>query len=89
MAIPCLLYYAVSVYTVIMFVRVILSWATMVWSPPHSLAPAIRVLYDLTEPVLGLFRRYIPPIGMIDISAIVIFILLGILRTQLGAMCVA
>ena len=87
MAVGCLLYYAASVYTVIMFVRVILSWATMVWSPPHALAPAIRVLYDLTEPVLSLFRRYIPPIGMIDISAIVIFILLGVLRTQLGAIC--
>ena len=76
----CLLCYGVITYTVIMFVRIILSWATMVWSPPHSLAPAIRVLYDLTEPVLRLFRRYIPPIGMIDISAIVIFIILAILR---------
>ena len=76
----CLLCYGVITYTVIMFVRIILSWATMVWSPPHSLSPAIRVLYDLTEPVLRLFRRYIPPIGMIDISAIVIFIILAILR---------
>jgi len=81
-----LLCYAVIIYTVIMFVRVILSWATMVWSPPHALAPAIRVLYDLTEPVLGLFRRYIPPVGMLDISAIVVFILLGVLRQ---AVCVA
>jgi len=89
MAIGCLLYYAVSVYTVIMLVRVILSWATMVWSPPHSLAPAIRVLYDLTEPVLGLFRRYIPPIGMIDISAIVVFILLGVLQGAFRDLCVA
>jgi len=88
MAIGCLLYYAVSVYTVIMLVRVILSWATMVWSPPHALAPAIRVLYDLTEPVLGLFRRYIPPIGMIDISAIVVFILLGVLQSAFRDMCV-
>ena len=88
MNVSCLLSYAVSVYTVIMFVRVILSWATMVWSPPHSLAPAIRVLYDLTEPVLGLFRRYIPPIGMIDISAIVVFIILGVLQNAFAAACV-
>ena len=88
MNVSCFLYYAVSVYTVIMFVRVILSWATMVWSPPHSLAPAIRVLYDLTEPVLGLFRRYIPPIGMIDISAIVVFIILAVLRDIFATACV-
>ena len=84
MAIGCLLYYAVSVYTVIMFVRVILSWATMVWSPPHALAPAIRVLYDLTEPVLSLFRRYIPPIGGLDLSPLFIFIILGLVRDALG-----
>ena len=88
MNVSCLLYYAVSVYIVIMFIRVILSWATMVWSPPHSLAPAIRVLYDLTEPVLSLFRRYIPPMGMLDISAIVVFIILGVLQRALAAGCV-
>jgi YggT family protein len=81
MALSCLLCYAVTVYTVIMIVRIILSWATMVWSPPHSLTPAIRLLYDVTEPVLSMFRRYIPPIGMLDISPIVVFILLGVIRS--------
>lgn len=87
MAVSCLLCYAVTVYTFIMFLRVILSWATMVWSPPAALAPAIRVLYDLTEPVMSLFRRYIPPVGMLDLSAIVIFILLGFLRSALCVGC--
>ena len=74
--------YVVISYTVIMFVRILLSWATMFWSPPHSLSPAIRVIYDLTEPVLKLFRRYVPPIGMLDISPIVIFILLSLIQSQ-------
>ena len=87
MNLSCLLYYAVTVYTVIMFLRILLSWLTMFWSPPHSLSPAIRVLYDLTEPVLKLFRRYIPPIGMIDISPIVIFILLSVLRSVFAQAC--
>lgn len=80
MAVSCLLCYAVLTYTVIMFARILLSWLTMFWSPPHALSPAIRVIYDLTEPVLKLFRRYIPPIGMLDISPIVIFILLSVIR---------
>jgi uncharacterized protein YggT (Ycf19 family) len=88
MNVSCFLYYAVTVYTTIVFVRVLLSWATMVWSPPHSLAPAIRVLYDLTEPVLRLFRRYIPPIGMLDISILVVFIILTVLRNVFAAGCV-
>ena len=87
MAVSCLLYYGLTVYTVIMFVRILLSWLTMFWSPPHALSPAIRVIYDLTEPVLKLFRRYIPPIGMLDISPIVIFILLQVLRGVTGQGC--
>jgi YggT family protein len=87
MAISCLLYYGLTIYTVIMFVRILLSWLTMFWSPPHALSPAIRVIYDLTEPVLKLFRRYIPPIGMLDISPIVIFILLQVLRGATGVGC--
>ena len=87
MAVSCLLCYAVIVYTVIMFIRVILSWATMFWSPPHSLSPAIRVIYDVTEPVLKLFRRYIPSIGMLDISPIVIFILLSVIQSQVCPGC--
>ena len=87
MAVSCLLCYAVNIYTVIMFVRIILSWATMFWSPPPALSPAIRLIYDVTEPVLSLFRRYIPPIGMLDISPIVIFIILAFLRSAVCAGC--
>ncbi len=36
-------------------------------------------LRDVCEPYLGLFRRFIPPIGPIDISPIVAILLLSIL----------
>lgn len=68
------------VYTWILFARIILSWVTMAWSPPPSLSPIIRVIYDLTEPILGIFRRYIPPVGGIDFSAILVFIILRVIR---------
>ena len=74
---------ALQIYWVILFVRIILSWVTMFWSPPHSLSPAIRVVYDLTEPVMGFFRRYIPPVGGLDISPIFIFLILGFLTRGL------
>ncbi len=79
-----LLCVALNLYGIILFVRIILSWVTMAWSPPGSLSPAIRVIYDLTEPVMALFRRYIPPIGGLDISPIVIFLLLGVVQRALG-----
>jgi YggT family protein len=87
MAVSCLLCYAVLTYTVIMFARILLSWLTMFWSPPHSLSPAIRVIYDLTEPVLKLFRRYIPSIGMLDISPIIIFVILQLIRSVVCPGC--
>jgi YggT family protein len=74
---------ALSLYTFILFVRIILSWVAMAWSPPPSLAPVMRVIFDLTEPVLGFARRYIPPVGMLDISPIVVFLLIGALRAGL------
>lgn len=66
-------------YAYILLARVILSWVTMFWSPPSYLSAAIRVIYDLTEPVLGVVRRYIPPIGGLDLSPLLIFIAISIL----------
>lgn len=71
--------YVIYAYYIVLFARIILSWATMAWSPPPSVAPAVRVIYDLTEPVLGLFRRYIPPLGGLDLSPFFVFIILRVL----------
>lgn len=38
-------------------------------------------LRDVSEPYLGLFRRFIPPIGPIDISPIVAILVLQIARS--------
>jgi len=38
----------------------------------------IGFLRDVTEPYLGLFRRFIPPIGPIDVSPIVAILVLQI-----------
>jgi YggT family protein len=76
--------YALSAYWLILIARIILSWVTMTaWSPPPAMAPVIRVIYDLTEPVMGFFRRIIPPIGALDISPIFIFIILSIVQQAL------
>jgi YggT family protein len=75
---------ALSVYTVILFARIILSWVLMAWSPPPGMTPLIRVIYDLTEPILGFFRRYIPPVGGLDLSPLVIFLILAVVRRQIG-----
>lgn len=75
---------ALGLYTMILFARILLSWVTMFWSPPPGLSPVIRFVYDLTEPVLGLFRRAIPPVGGLDLSPIFVFVILSIVRGQIG-----
>ena len=75
---------AITVYTVILVIRIILSWVTMFWSPPPSMSQTIRVVYDLTEPVMSQFRKLIPPIGGMDLSPILIFLILGLIQDGLG-----
>jgi YggT family protein len=75
---------ALWLYFIVLILRIILSWVTMFWSPPASLDPVVRVVYDLTEPVLGLFRRYIPPIGGLDLSPLIVFIILQVIRSAIG-----
>lgn len=41
------------------------------------------VLNDITEPILGPFRRVIPRVGMIDISPIIAIFAVDIARTVL------
>ncbi len=66
-------YYAVEVYTWLIFIRIILSWVRV--NPYH---PVIKFIYETTEPVLGFFRRFVPAVGMIDFSPI-----LALLAVQL------
>ena len=67
-----------QVYFIVLVARIILSWFPV--TPGTPLASIVSILYDLTEPVLGPMRRIIPPVGMIDISPIVVFFALGILQ---------
>jgi YggT family protein len=71
-----------QVYFIVLVARIILSWFPV--QPGTSLASIVSIIYDLTEPVLGPFRRIIPSVGMIDISPIVVFFALGILQRAIG-----
>ena len=80
-----LLCLALLAYYFILIARVIVSFAQAFgWRPPSQLMPVVDVLYNLTEPILAFLRRYIPPVGGLDFSPFVIFIVLGIAR---GSLC--
>jgi YggT family protein len=75
---------AIGLYMVILFVRVILSWVQAFGGRiPMGLDPAVEVIYRITEPLLQYFRRFIPPVGGLDLSVLVIFLGLSFVRQAL------
>jgi YggT family protein len=62
-------------------VRVILSWF-----PVDPSNPIIRIVWEVTEPVLAPFRRVIPRIGMFDLSPLAAFLVISFLQQQLPAL---
>lgn len=72
---------AFQVYDWLIFIRIILSF---VRHNPYN--PLIRFIYETTEPVLGFFRRFIPPVGMLDFSPLVAFFALEVLRQLILAL---
>ncbi|MTD30319.1 YggT family protein [Planomicrobium sp. YIM 101495] len=61
-----LILYAVQIYTYILIASILLSWL-----PNAKESSFGQLLSRLTDPYLDIFRRIIPPIGMIDFSPII------------------
>ena len=64
------------VYFLLIFAYILMSWIRM----PYSIwmNRIQRFLYDVVEPYMRIFRRFIPPLGPLDISPIVAILALWI-----------
>tara|TARA_Y100001968_G_scaffold120006_1_gene109302 strand:+ start:215 stop:517 length:303 start_codon:yes stop_codon:yes gene_type:complete len=72
-----LLAQSLKVYSLVLIVRVLLSWfPNLDWSNPVLIAVS-----SITDPYLNAFRGLIPPIGGIDLSAILAFVVLNLVQT--------
>ena len=74
-----LIYGLVSVYIMLVFVRIILSYTSLDYRNR-----VMRFLMNVTEPLLGPLRRIVPTVGMFDISPLVAFIILWILQVAIA-----
>ncbi|MGB0564464.1 MAG: YggT family protein [Spirulinaceae cyanobacterium] len=64
-----------QIYTLILLVRVLLSWfQTMGWAQQ-----VMAILSPITDPYLNIFRSIIPPLGGMDFSPILAFLALNLL----------
>ena len=69
-----LLYGALGLLSLAIIIRIVLSYVMSIGNP------FLRFLRRITDPILEPFRRLIPPLGMFDISPIVVLILLNFLQ---------
>ena len=70
-------------YTTILLVYVLMSWI------PYGASKWVEdirsVLASISEPYLSLFRRIIPPLGMVDFSPVVAIIVLQLAESLILA----
>ena len=61
------------IYEFLMIIYILMSWI------PESRSTQLgRVISGFVEPYLSIFRKIIPPLGMIDFSPIIAFIVLDL-----------
>ncbi len=75
-----LLHLVLNIYFFLILAYVILSWVAS-----GAYNPAVLLLTSIVEPVLRPFRRWIPPIGGLDLSPLFVFIAIGALMRLLPA----
>ena len=64
-----------TVFNFMILIRILCSWGS-----PSFRYKIVQFIAFCVDPYLNLFRRFIPPIGMIDISPIIAIVFLNVLE---------
>lgn len=72
----------VDFYAILILVYVLMSWL----HPRGAVYEVYRTLGTLVEPYLGFFRRFIPPMGMMDVSPIAAILVLRLVSQLLRSL---
>jgi uncharacterized protein YggT (Ycf19 family) len=74
-------YVFIWVYILLLFAYILTSWVRLPYRP--WLNRVQRFLYDVCDPYLRLFRRFLPPFGPLDLSPMVALIVLFVVQNVL------
>jgi YggT family protein len=85
-AVGSLVCLALTIYWLLLLIRVVLSWLMLAGLRPPATGPlrsGYELLHDVTEPPLRALRKIVPPAGMFDLSVVVAFIIVFVLQAAL------
>ncbi len=78
------LWHLVSLYFFLILAMIVLSWIA-----GGNYNPGIAFIYQLTEPVMAPFRKLLPPISGLDLSPILVFIVINVVKMAIAQFAVA
>jgi YggT family protein len=81
-AVVGVIYFIVNIYYYAIIGSIIMSFV-MLFSGNMNPHPILRLIWQLTEPVMGPLRKVLPPMGGLDFSPIFIFIIIGLIQNLL------
>lgn len=68
-----------SIFYVLLFANIIISWVRP--DPYHpTWGPIVRFIQSVTDPILAPVRRFLPPMGGLDFSPLLVFFLARFLQ---------
>ena len=74
-----LLNFIILFYYYALIASIVMSFITM-FSGNMNPHPILLLVWQITEPIMAPFRRVIPPMGGLDFSPILIFLIIGLIR---------
>ncbi|HET7084051.1 MAG TPA: YggT family protein [Rhizomicrobium sp.] len=85
--VAALLITILDIYKWIVIAAVIVSWLTafnVINQYNNFVRSLLRILYALTEPVFRPIRKILPPMGGLDLSPIVVFLIIWFIEYTIG-----
>lgn len=76
-----ILFLVLQVFQLVLLARVLLTWFPNI----DRNNQLVRMLYDITEPVLQPIRNMLPQTGMVDFSPLIVFLIISVLLRILPA----
>lgn len=73
-----LLVQLIDIYRIILIAYFLMSWLPGAYQSKLGI-----IIHQISEPYVGFFRRFVPPIGNISFAGIVALLALGLIRTGL------